>query len=133
MLYRTESAFRLALKKHLETHGWQAQIIEVGSINRGVPDLYVCKNGSEHWVELKNSNSQFGASWHIDFRPGQQAWLRRNYSKGGKPIVIEAGHNKYAIHKFTSVIKDNVLYSDFELVYGLERLAYLMESYLNAL
>ena len=85
LLYKSEGTFRLALKKFLEAHGWQVQIIEVGIINAGVPDLYVCKNGIEHWIELKNSRASFADHWWIDFRPGQQAWLRRNYAHGGKP------------------------------------------------
>ena len=129
MIYKTEGIFRLTLKKFLESQHWQVQIIEVGIINAGVPDLYVCKNGHEHWIELKNSRSQFIGSWHIDFRPGQQAWLRRNYSHGGKPLVIEAGDRQYAIHKFTKVISDNTLIKDYEVVNGLERIAYILENY----
>lgn len=129
MLYKYEGAFRLALKKFLETHGWQVQIIEVGIINAGVPDLYVCKNGHEHWIELKSSRSSFAGQWVIDFRPGQQAWLRRNFVHGGKPIVIESGDRQYAIHKFSKVITENTLYNDYELVNGMERIAYILENY----
>lgn len=129
LLYKSEGVFRLALKKFLESQHWQVQIIEVGIINAGVPDLYVCKNGHEHWIELKNSRSTFEDFWHIDFRPGQQAWLRRNYVHGGKPLVIEAGVRQYAIHPFTSIIPKDILYQGYVLVNGLERIAYLLETY----
>ncbi len=129
MLYKYEGSFRLALKKFLEERGWQVQIIEVGIINAGVPDLYICKNGHEHWLELKNSRAGFERQWFIDFRPGQQAWLRRNYVHGGKPIVIEAGDRTFAIHKYTKVITKNILYTDYEIVNGMERIAYLLEKY----
>lgn len=129
MLYKYEGSFRLALKKFLEIHGWQVQIIEVGIINAGVPDLYVCKNGHEHWIELKNSRASFKEQWWIDFRPGQQAWLRRNYVHGSRPIVIEAGDRTFAIHKFKTVIPKDILTADYEVVNGMERLAYLLEEY----
>ena len=129
MLYKYEGAFRLALKKFLEIHGWQVQIIEVGIINAGVPDIYICKNGHEHWIELKTSRATFIEQWHIDFRPGQQAWLRRNYVHGGKPIVIESGDRQYAVHKFTKFIPKDILYDNYELVNGMERIAYLLEEY----
>lgn len=129
MLYKYEGAFRLALKKFLETHGWQVQIIEVGAINAGVPDLYICKKGHEHWIELKSSRSSFVDSWHIDFRPGQQAWLRRNFVHGGRPMVIESGDRQYAIHKYSTVIPENTLYQDYEVVNGMERIAYILENY----
>ena len=128
MLYKYEGAFRLALKKLLESKGWQVQIIEVGAINVGVPDLYVCKNGHEHWIELKSSRATFVDYWSIDFRPGQQAWLRRNFVHGGSPLVIESGDRQYAIHKFSKVIPGNILTSDYEVVNGMERIAYLMEN-----
>ena len=129
MLYRYEGAFRLALKKFLEANRWQVQIIEVGSINRGVPDLYVCKAGHEHWIELKSSRSLFDKEWHIDFRPGQQAWLRRNYVHGGKPVVIESGARQFAIHMYKTVIPNNTLFLDYEVANGLERIAFLLENY----
>lgn len=129
MIYKSERIFRLALKKYLEAHGWQTQIIEVGTVNVGVPDIYVCKESHEHWIELKNSNATFKDLWHIDFRPGQQAWLRRNYKHGAKPMVIEAGIRQYAIHKYTTVIPKDTLYSNYEVVNGLERIAYLLEVY----
>lgn len=129
MLYKYEGDFRIALKKFLESHGWQVQIIEVGVINRGVPDLYVCKNGHEHWIELKSSRASFTGQWIIDFRPGQQAWLRRNFVHGGRPIVLESGDRQFAIHKYEKVIKDNTLYQDYEVVNGFERIAYIMENY----
>jgi hypothetical protein len=127
LLYKSEGEFRLELKKFLESRHWQVQIIEVGIINRGVPDLYICKNGHEHWLELKNSRSSFTSHWIIDFRPGQQSWLRRNKVHGGRPFVIEAGDRQYAIHKYNEVIKDNTLVNDYEVVNGLERIAYLLE------
>ena len=129
MLYRYEGAFRLALKAFLEKNGWQVQIIEVGSINRGVPDLYVCKKGHEHWIELKTSRASFDKEWHIDFRPGQQAWLRRNYVHGGRPMVIESGDRQFAVHMYKTVIPKDTLYMDYEVVNGLERIAYLLENY----
>jgi len=125
-LYKSENEFRTELKKAFEKLGWQVQKIEVGAINTGVPDLYVCKNGEEHWIELKNSHAELTSQWHIDFRPGQQAWLRRNYVHGGHPIVIEAGKTQYAIHFFSSVIKDDTLTEDYHLVNGFERLSYLL-------
>lgn len=129
MLYKYEGAFRLALKKFLESHGWQVQIIEVGAINAGVPDIYICKNGREHWIELKASRATFVDFWHIDFRPGQQAWLRRNFKHGGRPMVIESGDRQFAIHKFTNVISDNTLYTGYDVVNGFERIAYILENY----
>jgi len=129
MLYKYEGEFRKDLKKFLEAHGWQVQIIEVGIINAGVPDLYVCKNGHEHWIELKSSRASFATQWTIDFRPGQQAWLRRNFVHGGKPLVIESGDRQFAFHKFSKVITANILSTDYELVNGMERLSYLMENY----
>ena len=119
--------FRKELCKELRRLGWFIQSVEVGAINRGVPDLFMIKKGISHWVELKNSRTAtFKDQWHIDFREGQQAWLRKHYTHGGHSVVIEAGKEQMAIHFFSEVIKDNVLTEGYEVVNGFERISHLL-------
>jgi len=125
-MYKNEMDFRKTLCKELRSLGWFIQSVEVGAINRGVPDLFMIKKGVSHWVELKNSKTSFNPYWHIDFREGQQAWLRRHYTHGGHSVVIEAGKEQMAIHFFSEIIKDNVLTQDYTVVNGFERLSHLL-------
>lgn len=126
-MYKNEMEFRKTLCTELRKLGWFIQSVEVGSINRGVPDLFMIKKGISHWVELKNNNkAEYKKEWHIDFREGQQAWLRKHYTHGGHSVVIEAGKDQMVIHFFSAIIVDNILTFGYEKVNGYERLDYLL-------
>ena len=50
---RPEHRFSKTLQKALEGQGCLVLPIETGPTNRGVPDLYVAKQGASLWCELK--------------------------------------------------------------------------------
>jgi hypothetical protein len=50
---RPEHRFSKDLTKALEAYGCLVLSIETGPTNRGVPDLFIAKQGRSLWIELK--------------------------------------------------------------------------------
>ena len=50
---RPEHRFSKELTKTLEAYGVLVLSIETGPTNRGVPDLFIAKQGASLWIELK--------------------------------------------------------------------------------
>ena len=59
---------------------WQA--IETIATTGGVPDLNVCRNGREVWVETKQTHA-----WAVSFRPLQVSWIWSRVREGGNVWV----------------------------------------------
>lgn len=63
--------------------GGHCQTIET-TTGSGIPDINVCYDGKEFWVETKIAMPT-GA---VLLRPFQHAWIRRRASFGGKVMVL---------------------------------------------
>jgi len=72
-----ESTFWGLLKSHLPKD-CHAQRIETGSTGLGIPDVNMCWQGHEFWVELKIVKGK-----RVELRPEQVAWLFRRNRAGG--------------------------------------------------
>jgi|TARA_Y100000034_G_scaffold68872_1_gene83108 hypothetical protein len=79
---KSEKTFWRLLKSHLPK-GCDHQRIETGSTGRGIPDVNLCKDGVEIWVELK---VVIGRS--IDLSPEQVAWHYRRNAAGGTTWIM---------------------------------------------
>ncbi len=75
-----EAKFWNWLKPHLKGH---VQRIE-NSIERGTPDVNICHEGKEIWLELKVPKS----SNCVDIRKEQRVWAVRRSLAGGKVFVL---------------------------------------------
>lgn len=62
--------------KYLPDFHWQR--VEVGQLNRGVPDVNYCYNGVEGWVENKGTEDG-----RFKFRPEQRGWIIDRSRHGG--------------------------------------------------
>lgn len=84
--------------------GWHAQTIET-TTGRGVPDLNVCHEGREYWIELKAD----GAIPKI--RPEQWAWMTRRMNCLGRCLILNRHQKKWwlwAMHSPNSSINYEV-------------------------
>lgn len=53
------------------------------SLGRGVPDVNICLNGVESWVELKIARGS-----KVEFQKGQLAWMVERTRAGGRCFVV---------------------------------------------
>jgi len=60
-----ENYFQNKLRKDLVSKGYEV-IVFCDSFTSGIPDMYACKDGQEHWVELKVCNKREGQTIHLD-------------------------------------------------------------------
>jgi len=67
----------------------------------GVPDVNMCCNGVECWVELK-CETRYG----VLLRPEQNVWLLRRAAHGGRAFVVaRMRNNDVAIWKYSSTVR----------------------------
>ena len=59
------------------------QRIETGSTGRGIPDINLCYQGYEFWIELKVVKGR-----SVDLAPEQVAWHYRRTRAGGTTWII---------------------------------------------
>ena len=76
-----ESTFWGLLKSHLPKD-CHAQRIETGSTGLGIPDVNMCWEGKDIWVELKVVKGK-----RVELRPEQVAWLFRRNRSGGSSWI----------------------------------------------
>jgi hypothetical protein len=67
-------------QKHLRDVHWCR--VETGSTGRGVPDLNGCYQGTEFWLELKQTHG-----WAVSMRPEQVAWCLQRLRAGGRVAI----------------------------------------------
>ena len=65
------------------------------NMDRGVPDMNACFQGSEIWIELKVPGGK-----KILLRPAQFAWGCRRHSKGGKVRLVVFGETELILYKY---------------------------------
>lgn len=60
-------------KTRIESHGTK----------NGIPDLYICTENVDFWIEFKNMKNKSinDKQWKVQWRPGQQDWLVSNKVK----------------------------------------------------
>ncbi len=77
-----EKTFWQLFKKHLPNK-CDYQRIETGSTGRGIPDVNLCYNGVEIWVELKIVSGR-----KVNITAEQCAWHYRRIRAGGRTFII---------------------------------------------
>lgn len=72
------------------------------AVERGVPDMNVCYQGKEIWLELKLKVQE-----RILLRPPQFAWATRRTHSSGRCYVLALDplSNNVEIHKYPLVVK----------------------------
>jgi hypothetical protein len=71
---------RKIIKDNLPQVHWTS--IESALTGSGIPDLHGCLNGIDVWIETK-----WTASWTVQIRPFQIAWLARRARNGGRGFI----------------------------------------------
>ena len=77
-----ENTLWALFKKHLPK-GCDSQRIETGGTGRGIPDVNLCYQGQEVWVELKVVSGR-----KINITAEQCAWHYRRVRAGGKTYIV---------------------------------------------
>lgn len=77
---RADGDLRRLFREHLSQFHWVS--IETGACAPGTPDSNFCREGSEGWVEFKQTSG-----WTVPLRPAQIAWLDRRGRAGGRVYV----------------------------------------------
>lgn len=60
-----ESYFQNKLRKDLVSKGYEV-LVFCDSFTTGIPDMYACKDGQGHWMEVKVTNKKEGQTIHLD-------------------------------------------------------------------
>lgn len=79
---QNEAGFWKLLKSHMPP-GAHYQRIETGGTGLGTPDLNVCDDGFEFWIELKVC-----AGLKIGLRPEQISWHLKRHEAGGASFIL---------------------------------------------
>lgn len=53
------------LRDDLVSKGYEV-LVFCDSFTSGIPDMYACKDGEEHWIEIKVCNKKEGQKIHLD-------------------------------------------------------------------
>lgn len=97
---KTEKQLYARLKAMEPRAHWQR--IETGA-GAGVPDVNVCLNGVEEWLELKIAQLK-GDKMKIVLRDSQVGWISRRIKAGGKVlVVVGVGGNIMFLHPSTAI------------------------------
>jgi hypothetical protein len=76
-----DGGLRSLFAEHIKTAHWQA--IETWSTGQGVPDVNVCLNSTETWIEFKAT-----ATNALRISTEQVGWIERRLRAGGRVLVI---------------------------------------------
>jgi len=77
-----EATFSKLVKSHLPV-GAHWQRIETGGTGTGIPDVNLCYEGKEIWIELKLVKGK-----RIDLSPTQIAWHMKRTKAGGRTWIL---------------------------------------------
>lgn len=80
-----ESQFWALVKGKLPGHVERVE----NALTRGTPDVNMCHEGSELWLELK----VLDAKGHCELRPEQILWHRKRQESGGRVFVLARNEN----------------------------------------
>jgi hypothetical protein len=114
---KSESDFRkwfIAQLRH------DVDIVQIEStVSRGVPDLNLCHQGIECWVELK-----LFVGGRVLLRPEQYAWGTRRHHHGGRVFIV-ALHPSGIIHVWSFEFAFATPHGKYVAISGLNRTATL--------
>lgn len=79
---KRESKLWGLFKDHLPV-GAHFQRVETGGTGLGIPDVNLCYDGSEIWVELKIISGK-----RVPLRPEQIAWHYKRFAAGGRTFIL---------------------------------------------
>lgn len=105
----SESQFRTYIKKKIKDYAVQLSHIDVVSIesytSRGIPDINLCFNGFEAWIECKYEKGN-----QIKLRPEQKNWIKHRTNCGGNVFILVRRQTakKDSIELWGSSLLDNL-------------------------
>jgi len=106
----SEKNLRHWLSREIRKRGGHVQNIE-DAYSTGVPDMNICINGREAWIEckyLKAWPKRAGTGVRVKFRPGQVNWLVKRGRAGGRAFVaLQVGDERFLFHSGYAVGLEN--------------------------
>lgn len=90
----TDGDLRRLFKSHVRGH-WIS--IESGSTSGGIPDSNFCVEGTEGWVEFKQTRA-----WAVSFRPTQVSLIANRVKAGGRVWI--------AVRRWKNVADEDALW-----------------------
>lgn len=122
--YKNEAEFSKSIVAFWRSRGYFVQLIETGTVNRGVPDIYVASKKGALWVELKRIHHNAYNNMVIPWRPGQQGWMLEHYITVGKAcITIACCDDVILVIEMNKRFKKNIVQlSDCKTAYALKEL-----------
>lgn len=86
-----ESQFWALVKDKLPGHVERVE----NALTRGTPDVNMCANGIEVWLELKVLDTK----GHCELRPEQLLWHRKRQEAGGKVFVLARNEDTLKLYQ----------------------------------
>lgn len=68
------------------------------STEQGVPDVYLCHEGTSVWIELKIKHGT-----QVLLRPTQYAWGMRHFKHGGRSLLLARDRQAILMWRFPSI------------------------------
>lgn len=115
-IIKTEKQLYARLKAMAPNAHWQR--IETGA-GTGVPDVNVCLNGVEEWLELKIALVKQG-HMKIELRDSQVAWLNRRIRAGGRVSVVIGVETSIQVHTLAGAMLCNKRYQPIKLMKSID-------------
>ena len=94
-----ESKLRRKYKEIFKSMGLFAQNIESGSVEGGIPDMFLCYRTGHYWIEFKTTTKRANGKVRPKWQPAQIPWANK-YNKrrgitGNWILIIAVGKEIY--------------------------------------
>ena len=120
-MYKTEHEFSKSFSDRLAKARLMVTRIESHNTGNGIPDIFVCGNGLDTWLELKNDpklsikDKQIKVAW----RPGQIAWMYTYFQKHMTKccLTLVAVSDGIFIVPMVTSFKDHIVFNPQSISY----------------
>lgn len=120
-MYKTEHEFSKSFSDRLAKARLMVTRIESHNTGNGIPDMFVCGNGLDTWLELKNDpklsikDKQIKVAW----RPGQIAWMYTYFQKHMTKccLTLVAVSDGIFIVPMVTSFKDHIVFNPQSISY----------------
>ena len=120
-MYKTEHEFSKSFSDRLAKARLMVTRIESHNTGNGIPDMFVCGNGLDTWLELKNDPKLFIKDKQIKvaWRPGQIAWMYTYFQKHMTKccLTLVAVSDGIFIVPMVTSFKDHIVFNPQSISY----------------
>lgn len=120
-MYKTEHEFSKSLSDRLAKARLMVTRIESHNTGNGIPDMFVCGQGLDTWLELKNDSklSIKDKVIKVAWRPGQLAWMYTYFQKHmfKNCLTLVAASDGIFIIPMTEIFTNHIVYNPNSISY----------------